>query len=91
MFKILAKFLAKYFIPLVIALALIIIVVAFRFAIIKVGIDQAGVRTVIWGVKRGVVQKDYRPGWHRYIRKTEYWDLYDSTVQTLNLTQGSSY
>ncbi|MDR4497785.1 MAG: SPFH domain-containing protein, partial [Candidatus Scalindua sp.] len=87
MFKFLAKFLAKYFVPLVIALALIIIIVAFRFAIIKVGIDEAGVRTVIWGVKRGVVQKDYRPGWHRYIRKTEYWDLYDSTIQTLNLTR----
>jgi len=87
MFKVLAKFLAKYFVPLVITLALIIIVVAFRFAIVKVGIDQAGVRTVIWGVKRGVIQKDYRPGWHRYIRKTEYWDLYDSTVQTLNLTR----
>ncbi len=89
MLKGIAKFLAKYFIPIIIIVAIIIIVVAFRFCIIKVGIDQVGVRTVIWGVKRGVVQKDYKPGWHKYIRKTEYWDVFDSTVQTLNLTRES--
>ncbi|GJQ58850.1 MAG: hypothetical protein D8M57_01870 [Candidatus Scalindua sp. AMX11] len=87
MLKGLARFLAKYFVPIVIVFALIIVVVAVRFAIIKIGIDQIGVRTVIWGVKRGVVQKDYKPGWHKYIRKTEFWDVYDGTVQTLNLTR----
>ncbi|MCP5003237.1 MAG: hypothetical protein GY941_04690 [Planctomycetes bacterium] len=89
MLKSIAKFLAKYFVPITIIIALIVIVVAFRFCIIKVGIDKVGVKTVIWGVKRGVTQKDYRPGWHKYIRKTEYWDVFDSTVQTLNLTRES--
>lgn len=89
MVKFLARFLAKYFIPITIVFALIIIVVAIRFAIIKVDIDQVGVRTVVWGIKRGVVQKDYKPGWHKYIRKTEYWDVFDSTIQTLNLTRES--
>ncbi|MDR4504986.1 MAG: SPFH domain-containing protein [Candidatus Scalindua sp.] len=87
MVKFLARFLAKNFVPIIIVVAIIVIVTTFRFCIIKVGIDQVGVRTVIWGVKRGVVQKDYSPGWHRYIRKAEYWDLFDGTVQTLNLTR----
>lgn len=82
-----ARILAKYFIPLSILVAVIVIVVGVRFAIIKVDVDQVGVRTVVWGIKRGVVQRDYGPGWHRYIRKAETWDLFDSTVQTFNLTR----
>ncbi len=81
------KFFAKYFVPLAIMAAMIVVVVGIRFAIIKVRVDQIGVRTVVWGVKRGVVKKDYGPGWHRYIRRAETWNLYDSTVQTFNLTR----
>jgi hypothetical protein len=87
MLKFIARFLARYFVPLVILIAIIVIIAGIRFAIIRVGVDQAGVRTVVWGVKRGVVQKDYGPGWHRYIRKAETWDLFDTTVQTFNLTR----
>lgn len=81
------KLVAKYFMPLSILIAIIVIIVGVRFAIIKVSVDQVGVRTVVWGVTRGVVQRDYGPGWHRYIRKAETWDLFDSTVQTFNLTR----
>ena len=81
------KLVAKYFMPLSILIAMIVIIVGVRFAIIKVPVDQVGVRTVVWGVTRGVVQRDYGPGWHRYIRKAETWDLFDSTVQTFNLTR----
>ncbi len=87
MIKFLAKFIAKYFIPLSIGIAIIIIVVGVRFMIIRVEIDRIGVKTAIWGIKRGVVQKDYKPGWHRYIRQIETWDIFDGTVQTLNLTR----
>ena len=55
--------------------------------IIRVEIDQIGVKTTIWGISRGVVQKDYKPGWHRFIRQIETWDLFDGTVQTLSLTR----
>jgi hypothetical protein len=87
MLKFLAKFFAKYFVPISIAIAIIVIVVGVRFMIIRVEIDQIGVKTTIWGLKRGVVQKDYKPGWHRFIRQIETWDLFDGTVQTLNLTR----
>ena len=83
------KFLAKYFVPIVIVIIIIIIVVGVRFMIIRVDIDQIGVKTAIWGLRRGVVQHDYRSGWHRNIRKIEKWDVYDGTVQTLNLTRES--
>jgi len=89
MLKFLAKFFAKYFIPIIIILAIMIIVVGVRFMIIRVEIDQIGVKTTIWGLKRGVVQKDYKPGWHRFIRQIETWDLFDGTVQTLSLTRDS--
>ncbi|MCP4252256.1 MAG: hypothetical protein GY775_02400 [Candidatus Scalindua sp.] len=87
MIKFLAKFIAKYFIPLSIGVAIVVIVVGVRFMIIRVEIDQIGVKTAVWGLKRGVVQKDYKPGWHRFIRQIETWDLFDGTVQTLSLTR----
>jgi regulator of protease activity HflC (stomatin/prohibitin superfamily) len=87
MLKFLAKFFAKYFIPISIGLVIIIIVIGVRFMIIRVEIDQIGVKTVVWGLNRGVVQQDFKPGWHRYIRQTETWDLYDATVQTFNFTR----
>ncbi|MGR3292629.1 MAG: SPFH domain-containing protein [Candidatus Scalindua sp.] len=87
MLRFLAKLLAKYFIPISIGLTIIVIVIGVRFMIIRVEIDQIGVKTSVWGLNRGVVQKDYKPGWHRYIRQLETWDLYDGTVQTLNFTR----
>ncbi|MEE9605899.1 MAG: SPFH domain-containing protein [Candidatus Scalindua sp.] len=81
------RIVAKYFMPLSILVAIIVIIAGIRFAIIRVAVDQIGVRTVVWGVTRGVVQRDYGPGWHRYIRKVETWDLFDGTVQTFNLTR----
>ena len=87
MLKFLAKFFAKYFIPISIFIAIIIIVIGVRFMIIRVEIDQIGVKTTVWGLSRGVVQKDYKPGWHRFIRQIETWDLFDGTVQTLSLTR----
>ncbi|MFQ5685481.1 MAG: SPFH domain-containing protein [Candidatus Scalindua sp.] len=87
MLKFLARFFARYFIPIIIVLAIIVIVVGVRFMIIRVEIDKIGVKTAIWGINRGVVQKDYKPGWHRFIRQIETWDLFDGTVQTLNLTR----
>ena len=81
------KFLARYIVPLSIGIAIIVIVIGVKFLIIRIDIDKIGVKTSVWGVKRGVVQKDYKPGWHRYIRRIENWDIYDSTVQTMNFTR----
>ena len=81
------KFLARYIVLISIGLAIIVIVIGVKFMIIRIEIDQIGVKTAVWGVKRGVVQKDYKPGWHRYIRRIENWDVYDATVQTMNFTR----
>ena len=81
------KFLARYIVPLSIGIAIIVIVIGVKFLIIRIDIDKIGVKTSVWGVKRGVVQKDYKPGWHRFIRQIETWDLFDGTVQTLSLTR----
>lgn len=85
------KVTTKYIIPIGIFFFLIIFVVGIKFFVIKVGVDQVGVRTIIWGVKRGIVQKDYGPGWHRAITGIDQWDLYDSTVQTLELAKEPSH
>lgn len=65
----------------------IIIYAGFKLCVTKVGIDQAGVRTKVWGVGKGVIEEDYGPGWHRKIVKIDAWDFYDTTVQTLEMTK----
>ncbi len=83
----LGKFTAKYLIPIGIFLLIISFVIGVKFFVIKVGVDQVGVRTIVWGVKRGIVQRDYGPGWHRAISGVDQWDLYDSTVLTLEFAK----
>ncbi|HHT9125391.1 MAG TPA: SPFH domain-containing protein [Candidatus Brocadiia bacterium] len=65
----------------------IIMYVGFKLCVTKVGIDQTGVRTKAWGVGKGMIQRDYGPGWHRRIPNIDEWDFYDTTVQTLEMTK----
>jgi hypothetical protein len=55
------KFLARYIVPLSIGIAIIVIVIGVKFLIIRIDIDKIGVKTSVWGVKRGVVQKTISP------------------------------
>jgi len=73
----------KYLIPIAIIVLVAIFIIGIKFFVIKIGIDEVGVRTVVWGVKRGIVEKDYGPGWHRAIPNIDQWDVYDRTVQTM--------
>lgn len=54
---------------------------------IPVGI--VGVRTQEYALfgKRGVVQEDFSPGWHRALWPIDSWQYFDSTVQTLEMTR----
>jgi regulator of protease activity HflC (stomatin/prohibitin superfamily) len=85
------KLTAKYVIPIGIFVFAAIFIIGIKFFVIKVSVDQVGVRTRIWGVTRGIVQKDYGPGWHRAISAIDQWDLYDTTVQTLELAKDPSH
>ncbi|MCF6150219.1 MAG: hypothetical protein E3K37_16380 [Candidatus Kuenenia sp.] len=86
----LGKLTAKYIFPIGIILIIALFIVGIKFFVIKVGADQVGVRTRVWGVSRGIVQRDYGPGWHRAISTIDQWDLYDITVQTLELAKEHS-
>jgi regulator of protease activity HflC (stomatin/prohibitin superfamily) len=52
-------------------------------------VGTTGVRTQRYAVfgKQGVVQKDFGPGWHRKLGPIDSWELFDSTVQTLEMTK----
>jgi len=52
-------------------------------------IGQVGVRIQQYNVlgKKGIVQKDFGPGWHRDLGPIDNWELYDSTLHTLEMTK----
>jgi len=54
-----------------------------------VPVGMVGIRIQQYGIfgKKGVVAKDYGPGWHRDLGPIDSWELYDSTVQTLEMTK----
>ena len=54
-----------------------------------VPVGSVGVRTQEYAVfgKKGVVEKDYPPGWHRKLGPIDSWSIFDSTVQTLEMTR----
>lgn len=84
------KLTTKYIIPIGIIVLIGLSIIGVKFFVIKVSVDQIGVRTRIWGVSRGIVQKDYGPGWHRAISGIDQWDLYDCTIQTLEFAKEPS-
>ncbi len=79
--------LAFIVIPITIVVIIVVIAVSLRVCIIKIGIAQVGVKTVVWGVKRGIVKRDFGAGWHRNVPGTVQWEIYDSTVQTLEMSE----
>ncbi len=59
-----------------------------RTCLVKVGINEVGVRVNNYGVlgKKGIVEKDFGPGWHVDLGPLHSWVIYDRTVQTLEMT-----
>jgi len=62
---------------------------SFNFVTVYVPVGETGVRTQEYSVigKKGVVQKDFGPGWHRNLGPIDSWIFFDSTVQTLEMTK----
>jgi len=58
-----------------------------------VPLGSVGVRTQVYAFfgPKGVVEKDYSPGWHRKLGPIDSWTLFDSTVQTLEMTKDPMY
>lgn len=84
------KLTTKYIIPIGIIVFIGLFIIGVKFFVIKVSVDQIGVRTRIWGVSRGIVEIDYSAGWHRAVGGIDQWDLYDCTVQTLEFAKEPS-
>ena len=73
---------------------LIIVVVAggwltVRALTINIPVGQVGVRVQQYSLfgKKGLVQKDFGPGWHRDLGPIDNWEVFDSTVQSLEMTK----
>ncbi len=77
------------FVSLVICIAIISSWLVFKLTIRYIPVGTAGVRTQEYAVfgKQGVVQQDFKPGWHRDLGPIDSWVLFDSTVQTLEMTR----
>lgn len=69
-----------------VAVVAMLFVLRFMMAISLDG-DKVGVRTQEYALfgKKGVVEKDFGPGWHRDFGPIDTWIVYDSTVQTLEM------
>ncbi len=74
--------------------ALVIVLIIGGWLIIKattvyIPIGVVGVRTQEYALfgKKGVVQQDFGPGWHRDLGPIDSWVLFDSTVQVLEMTR----
>ncbi len=63
--------------------------IAFKSLTIYVPIGMVGVRTQEYAIfgEKGVAQLDYKPGWHWDRGPIDTWILFDSTVQTLEMTR----
>ncbi len=61
----------------------------FKSLIVFVPVGFVGVRTQEYAVfgSKGVVQKDFPAGWHRDFGPIDTWLLFDSTIQTLEMTR----
>ncbi len=73
---------------------LIIVVAIGAYFIVKatlthIPVGIVGVRTQEYAIigKKGVVQEDFSPGWHRALWPIDSWQYFDSTVQTLEMTR----
>lgn len=64
-----------------------------RSATVHIPLGSVGVRVQQYGIfgKKGVVPEDFGPGWHRDLGPIDNWEIYDGTVQTLEMTKNPQY
>lgn len=80
-----------------VSIAIIIAVIGFwvllNTTVIFIPVGKVGVLTREYALtgKRGVVEEDYKPGWHLDMGPLHSWTLFDSTIQTLEMTRNEGY
>ena len=79
-------------ISILIILAVIAAYLIFKFTVIYVPVGMVGVRVQEYAVfgKKGVVEKDFTAGYHRNLGPIDSWQVFDATVQTLEMTRDPS-
>lgn len=76
-----------------VSIIVVVVIVAawlsLKFFTVDIPAGQVGVRTQEYAIlgKRGLVQKDFGPGYHRDLGPIDSWNMFDTTVQTLELTR----
>ena len=80
-------------ISVVIIIASVIFFLVAKSTIIYIPMGFVGVRVQEIGIlgSRGLIQKDYGPGWHRNFWLIDKWGMFDSTIQTLEMTKFPFY
>ncbi len=64
-----------------------VLLASVRLCVIRIRPGEVGVRTDVF--TGGLAKKDFGPGWHRDFGPLHQWVIFDSTVQTLELSQQS--
>jgi hypothetical protein len=80
-------------IAILFVLSLIVAWLGVQFMTIRIPVGQVGVRVQQYGLlgDQGVVMEDFGPGWHRDLGPIDSWELFDSTVQALEMTRDPRY
>ena len=67
--------------------------VMIKFAIVTVPVGYVGVQTKKFAIlgEKGVVNEDFKPGWHLRVTGLQTWQMFDATVQTLEMTRNPNY
>ncbi len=75
-------------ISFLIVFSIIMMWIGITFFTIHIPAGQTGVRTIQYALigEKGVQQEDFGPGWHRALPMVDKWVTYDSTVQTLEMS-----
>lgn len=76
-------------ISIIVSIVIILSVILVNTAVVFVQAGQVGVLTREF-VNSGVVEEDFQPGWHWNLGPQHTWTIFDSTVQTLEMTRNES-
>jgi regulator of protease activity HflC (stomatin/prohibitin superfamily) len=73
----------------IVVIGIVLFWLMLMFLTVDIPAGMVGVRTQEFGFMgpRGVVAKDFGPGWHRDFGVLDSWEFYDATVQTLEMTR----